>query len=155
MHPDSAGGKTRYPVHAWRRRLHLYNHDIRSFIRSYMPQYIDRGFIYLDPPYFQKGKYLYKNFFTTQDHQEIHDLIIQLKCPWMVTYDNAPEIRGIYQGLQVWQFDLVYGAANSGLNSEILYISDEKLLPVQMEKKQNKINLRKQEDSCIGNRITK
>ncbi len=109
-------------------RIHLYNHDIRSFINSYVPKYLDRAFIYFDPPYYKKGKYLYKNFFVDKDHQDIHDLIIRLDCPWIVTYDDTPEIRRIYQGIPVWQFDLVYGVANSGLNSEILFASDSDLL---------------------------
>lgn len=123
-------------------KIHLYNHDIRSFIRSYIPKYIDRAFVYFDPPYYKKGKYLYKNFFVEKDHQDIHDLIVELDCPWMVTYDNAPEIQEIYHGIQVWQFDLVYGVANSGLNSEILFISDIGLFPDNIGDKNLKINLR-------------
>lgn len=124
----------------YKKNIHLYNHDIRSFIRSYIPKYIDRAFVYFDPPYYKKGKYLYKNFFEEKDHQDIHDLITELDCPWMVTYDNAQEIRKIYGEMQVWQFDLVYGIANRGLNSEILFISDIDLLPKCTD--ENKINLR-------------
>ena len=126
----------------YKSKIHLYNHDIRSFIKSYVPHYIDQAFIYFDPPYFKKGKYLYKNFFVEKDHQDIHDLIVNLECPWMVTYDDASEIREIYQGLPIWQFDLVYGVANSGLNSEILFISDTRLLPDNNENGKIKINLR-------------
>lgn len=127
----------------YKKKIHLYNHDIRSFIQSYIPKYIDRAFVYFDPPYFKKGKYLYKNFFVEKDHQDIHDMIVGLECPWMVTYDNTPEIQAIYNGLQAWQFDMVYGVANSGLNSEILFISDICLLPEKLDDKKLKINLRK------------
>lgn len=126
----------------YKSKIHLYNHDIRSFVNSYVPQYITRAFIYFDPPYYKKGKYLYKNFFEEKDHQDIHDLVVGLGCPWMVTYDNSPEIRKIYNGLQAWQFDIVYGIANSGLNSEILFISDVGLLPNNPDDKKIKINLR-------------
>lgn len=84
----------------------------------------------------------YKNFFDEKDHRDIHDLVVGLKCPWMITYDNAPEIHKIYSGLQAWQFDMVYGVANSGLNSEILFISDVSLLPEKPNDKKIKINLR-------------
>lgn len=123
-------------------KIHLYNHDIRSFIKSYVPKYSNRAFIYFDPPYYKKGKYLYKNFFDEKDHRDIHDLVVGLKCPWMITYDNAPEIHKIYSGLQAWQFDMVYGVANGGLNSEILFISDVSLLPEKPNDKKIKINLR-------------
>lgn len=126
----------------YKSKIHLYNHDIRSFIKSYVPKYLSRAFIYFDPPYYKKGKYLYKNFFDEKDHQDIHDLVVGLECPWMVTYDNAPEIQKIYEELQAWQFDMVYGVANSGLNSEILFISDVSLLPEKLDDKKLKINLR-------------
>lgn len=127
----------------YKRKIHLYNHDIRSFIKSYIPRYIDRAFVYFDPPYYKKGKHLYKNFFVEKDHQNIHDLIVELECPWMITYDDAPEIREMYKEMQFWQFDLVYSVANSGLNSEILFISDENLLPDNNKNIKNKINLRR------------
>ena len=34
-------------------------------------------FIYFDPPYYNKGQKLYKNFLTPCDHQKIHDAIVQ------------------------------------------------------------------------------
>lgn len=123
----------------YRRFIHLYNQDIRSFIKSYVPKYIGKAFIYFDPPYYNKGKYLYKNFFTEKDHQEIHDLIVGLDCPWIVTYDNSPKILEIYKGIQKWKFDLMYGIANTGLNSEILYISDVGLLPSKNTDKKNAV----------------
>lgn len=130
-------------IASYRDKIHLYNHDIRSFINSYLPHYIDRAVVYFDPPYYKKGKLLYKNFFGAKDHKDIHDLIVKLNCPWIVTYDNVIEIQRIYNDYTAWKFDLIYGAANSGLNSEILYISDERLLPDESEIEDIKINLRK------------
>ena len=123
-------------------KIHLYNRDVRSFVNQHMPKYINNAFVYFDPPYYKKGKYLYDNFFVDKDHQEIHDMIVGLECPWMVTYDNTPEVLRIYNDTQAWQFDLVYGVANSGLNSEVLFISDTKLLPNKGNKNNIKINLR-------------
>lgn len=126
-------------------KIHLYNHDVRAFVRAYVPKYAERAFVYLDPPYYKKGKYLYKNFFVDQDHQEIHDLIDALDCPWLVTYDNSEEIQAIYQEHQTWLFDLIYGVANNGVNSEMLYISDERLLPSPEEREKLIKNLRQAE----------
>ena len=83
-----------------------------------------------------------KNFFIDKDHKDIHDLIIDLECPWIVTYDNATKIREIYHEMNFWKFDLTYGVANNGKNSELLFISDENLLPDSTNKTANKINLR-------------
>ena len=124
----------------YKNKIHVYNHDVRSFIASYLPKYSDRAFIYFDPPYFKKGKQLYKNFFTGTDHKEIHDLIVQLHCPWIVTYDNVDEIKAIYA---CWYFDLVYGVANSGKTSEVLFISNNDLLPDITDKASGKLNVRR------------
>ena len=80
----------------YKSKIHLYNKDIRMFLKKYMPKYQERAFIYFDPPYYNKGKALYKNFFSPLDHQEIFKHISALSCPWLVTYDDVPEIREIY-----------------------------------------------------------
>ena len=128
----------------YKNRIHVYNHDVRSFIASYLPKYINQAFVYFDPPYFNKGKRLYKNFFTEKDHKEIFNLIDQLKCPWIVTYDNIDQIKKIYTNYTCWYFDLIYSITNSGINSEVLFISDENLLPSITDQTSVKINLRKQ-----------
>ena len=127
----------------YKKKIHVYNHDVRSFLTSYLPKYMNRAFIYFDPPYFNKGKQLYKNFFTERDHKTIHDLIDQLQCPWMVTYDNTETIKTIYANHTCWLFDLVYGVANSGKTSEVLFISNDNLLPDIADKSSAKVNFRK------------
>ena len=128
----------------YRHKIHLYNQDVRTFISVYAQRYIDRAFIYFDPPYYNKGRLLYKNFFVHKDHEQIRDLILELDCPWMVTYDDANEIREIYNAYQGYHFDLVYGVANSGLTSEIMFLSDDSLVPTfdEMENAKIKINFR-------------
>lgn len=128
----------------YRRKIHLYNYDVRTFINVYAQKYIANAFIYFDPPYYHKGKQLYKNFFEHKDHEQIRDLIVDLNCPWIVTYDDVEEIRTIYNAYQGYNFDLVYGVANTGLNSEIMFLSDEGLVPSEreMEEKNIKINFR-------------
>ena len=36
-------------------------------------------FIYLDPPYFQKGSDLYMNFFKAEDHRQLRDVIKNMR----------------------------------------------------------------------------
>ena len=129
-------------IASYKDKIHIYNHDVRTFITSYLPKYEDNAFVYFDPPYFKKGKQLYQNFFTERDHQEICTIIKKLSCPWLVTYDNADEIKKIYRTHNCWYFDLMYGVANGGINSELLFISNEQLLPSCNEKQAMKINFR-------------
>ena len=109
-------------------KIHVYNQDIRDFVRGSLEKYLEKAFIYFDPPYYQKGKCLYKNYFIKKDHQEIHDLIINIKTPWIVTYDNADEIKSIYCDQIGWMFDFTYSAANSGKSEELFFISNSNLL---------------------------
>ena len=128
----------------YKKKIHLYNHDIRSFVDLYLPKYQDYAFVYFDPPYFNKGKQLYQNFFVEKDHQQILGLIQNIPSPWMVTYDNTEEIKTIYRNYNCWYFDLTYGVANSGRNSEVLFVSDDNILPNRDDKNSIKINFRNQ-----------
>ena len=44
----------------YKSHIHLYNKDIESFIKNYLPKYQQNAFVYFDPPYYNKGKELYK-----------------------------------------------------------------------------------------------
>ena len=79
------------------------------------------------------------------DHLQIRDIIVNLNCPWIVTYDDVAEIRELYNMYEGYNFDLVYGVANTGLNSEIMFLSNQKLAPStnELEEANIKINFRK------------
>lgn len=129
----------------YRHKIHLYNHDVRTFLNVYAHRYMDNAFIYFDPPYYHKGKQLYKNFFEHKDHVQIKNLIVNLNCPWIVTYDDVEEIREIYNEYQGYNFDLMYGVANTGLNSEIMFLSNHSLVPTsnELETADIRINFRR------------
>ena len=129
----------------YKNKIHLYNQDAKVFITKYLPKYINNAFVYFDPPYYSKGKDLYQNFYTAPDHKDIYDLIKNLNCPWIVTYDDVPEIRKIYSAHSAKLYDLVYSLANSGINSEIMVLSDKKMWPTKkmLEEYGLKINLRR------------
>ncbi|WP_312692532.1 DNA adenine methylase [Caproiciproducens sp.] len=126
-------------------RIHIYNKDIRSYLRSYMPVG-NNIFAYLDPPYYNKGQALYKNFFCDTDHKEISDMVKLLQCYWMVTYDAEDKIRDLYRTYPCKMFSLSYSAATKILASEIMILSDENLWPAEEELKRNKIKINLRED---------
>lgn len=125
----------------YKSKIHLYNKDIRTFLKKYMPKYQERAFIYFDPPYYKKGKALYKNFFSPSDHKEIFKCINELSCPWLVTYDDVPEIREIYSFYVGKRYDLIYSLANNGKKSELMFLSDDALWPTEDELKKEKITI--------------
>lgn len=91
--------------------IHLYNKDVNSFIQNYLPRYQHNAFVYFDPPYFGKGKQLYLNFFSYDDHVRIERMIDNhVNCDWVITYDDVKEIAEIYQNHILKRFDLNYSA---------------------------------------------
>lgn len=130
-----------YKISKFNQNIIVYNQDIRDFIINTLPNYDDNAFIYFDPPYYVKGRELYVNFFTPDDHQNIANLIKNLHMNWMVTYDNVSEIKEIYNGMEQRLFDINYSLSNKGKKSEIIVLSSA-LWPNKAEQKKLKITLR-------------
>lgn len=114
----------------YKSQIVVYNKEIRSFISGVIPKYQANAFVYFDPPYFENGQRLYKNFFSPTDHTDIALSIINgVNCPWVITYDDVPELRGIYSNYMQRRYNLNYSAANKGKGSEIIIFKDPYLLP--------------------------
>lgn len=81
-------------------------------------------FIYADPPYFDKGSYLYLNAFTESDHVELARLLNgHPEAVWLLSYDNAEEIRSLYKERYQQTFTLNYSAHRNGKARELLVAS--------------------------------
>lgn len=133
-------------------KIHIYNKDVESFIKNYLPKYEDRAFIYFDPPYFMKGKELYLNFFNINDHVRIKNLINRyVNCSWVVTYDDTDEIKKIYSEYPINKFDLSYSVANKRKASEIIIFKSMEHLPDLKSFTESivKINLRLDENENL------
>ena len=102
--------------------------------------------IYFDPPYFKKGKQLYMNFFKYEDHRRIEKAIRELvNCDWIITYDDAPEIREIYASYPMMMYDLNYSVSKKCKTSELMIFKPNISISIDESLKQNGIfmNLRK------------
>lgn len=111
-------------------KIKLYNKDINTIINTYIPQYGNDAFVYFDPPYFNKGKDLYLNFFDYNDHIRIErEISKNVNCNWIITYDDTPEIVSIYDGYCIKKFDLNYCVSDKKKASELLIYKDGTVLP--------------------------
>ena len=129
-----------YAIGKRKRDISVYNKDVNSFIKNYAPKYEERALIYFDPPYFEKGKELYMNFFSYNDHKRIEEAIKEsVKCKWIVTYDDVKEITDIYDGYLIKKYDLSYSAASKRVASELMIFPDSTTCPTIEELQQNKI----------------
>lgn len=120
----------------------VYNKDIISLLQNYVPKWGNNTFFYFDPPYYNKGQKLYKNFLTHYDHQRIRNLIVQkITAPWIITYDDVSEIESLYKGFTIKKFDLTYSAANKGRFSELMIFSNMQWCPSQEQLTSSKVNI--------------
>ena len=86
--------------------------------------------IYLDPPYYVKGAGLYRNYYQHEDHERIARLLgsKRFRRPWVVSYDNADEIRAMYAYARSFTYGLHYTAQQRYTGSEVMFFS-ERLTP--------------------------
>ncbi|MEK5768753.1 DNA adenine methylase, partial [Acinetobacter schindleri] len=56
-----------------------------------------RSFFCIDPPYYNKGSSLYTSFYNPADHLAVSQAVLGLDRPWILTYDNTPEISHLYK----------------------------------------------------------
>jgi DNA adenine methylase len=61
--------------------------------------------IYLDPPYYVKGNDLYQHGFTEDDHIRLAQCLKYTKHHWVLSYDDCPEIRKLYQWAHIEEID--------------------------------------------------
>lgn len=128
-------------ISSYKNAIALYNLDILDFLSNVLPNYKENTFVYFDPPYYIKGHELYVNFFTPEDHEKIATQIQNCEIDWMVTYDNVPEIKALYQKKEQKLYDLRYSLANKVKKSEII-ILNRNFWPTEQEAQKLKINLR-------------
>lgn len=77
-----------------RRRISLTNLDAIEFISIQNSTWPARTLVYLDPPYYEKGRDLYYNFYNHQDHVAVALATAQLRhVRWMVSYDISASAK--------------------------------------------------------------
>lgn len=114
------------------KQIHVFNRDVLSFITNQLKRYEKSAFVYFDPPYYRKGKVLYQNFFDDKKHRALCAKIkSSVKCPWIVSYDDVPEVCEIYKGLPQRHFSLSYSLANNGYGQEVMFFGRGSLLPTK------------------------
>ncbi len=105
--------------------INLYNMDAHDFIETINSHSNWNGLVFIDPPYFEKGSTLYTNFYDKNQHSELSCKIKSITKPWVMTYDNAEEIKILYQDLSVHEFNLNYSAAVKRVGTELIIFSDK------------------------------
>jgi DNA adenine methylase len=111
-------------------RITVSNLDALDFLKTIRRK---NSLVYLDPPYFKQGQSLYLDYYTKKDHELLSIFLAQKqKFKWLLSYDNTPEIRGLYSDFELYNFDLCYTANSIKKGSELLTCSKDLRLPESM-----------------------
>lgn len=94
-------------------------------------------FFYLDPPYYEKGAGLYDNFYQPEDHSILANYIQKLEYPWIISYDNVPEVRKLYSDYRAITYSLNYTAQTKEVGHEFMAFSNGLTLPNDIRQKKS------------------
>lgn len=107
----------------YKNRIEVCNKDGIELIGEYLNK--KNTFIYLDPPYFDKGATLYLNHYKKDNHEALaKQLNKNPDAFWLLTYDNKVEIKSLYPDRRFFNFSLNYNAYESRKGKEIMILSD-------------------------------
>lgn len=123
-------------IHAYRDVIQLSQLDAEECLRDWSKRLPKRALLNIDPPYFAQGRDLYLSFYEPDDHARLAKLVRGLKCPWMLTYDEAPQIEKLYEGLPIYRKGLTYYAQVKRKASELLVLSKNLTAPEALVRSQ-------------------
>lgn len=113
-------------------QIHLYNLDCIEFFNQIANRFDNNSLVYLDPPYYNKGKELYTNFYTHDDHANLANYVANnLNYPWITSYDDTPEIRRVYSehNLRINEYSISHSAGKMHTGYEIMIYSNDIIIP--------------------------
>jgi len=134
-------------IHEYRRQIFLTNMDAVYVLRN-LPRFhpdLENTFIYLDPPYYKKGKLLYLNNYKHENHLQLSNTVSEFlpNINWLISYDNVSEIKALYQGYRMSSFDLNYTLQSKRFGSELLIFSNVLEIPhdIQIKSRTSELTL--------------
>lgn len=89
-------------------RVAIENQDFERLIKTY-----DRpgALFYLDPPYYEAEKY-YPDRFNPEDHIRLKKCLGDLKGKFILSYNDCPQIRELYNGFTIIEVDRLDNLVN-------------------------------------------
>lgn len=112
-------------ISLYKNKIKLYNLDAVDLVKLLRNKLSNKTLFYLDPPYYNKGKELYLNYYLDDDHKQIAEEINRTKKQkWIITYDNEKLIKKLYKKNKKLSYSLSYSAGKSKKGKELMIFSD-------------------------------
>lgn len=102
-----------------KKRIRLFNLDALDFMKE-LKKTRRKTLVYFDPPYYQKGELLYLNHYRHKDHERLCKQIVKCRLPWLLSYDDQPEIAALYSGEQTYRKNLRYSVSTPSIGRELI-----------------------------------
>ncbi len=114
-----------------RNRINLTRQDALKFLGDGVTRWPQETLIYLDPPYYVKGRDLYYDYYEPGDHASVAEFMKQgvRQQRWIVSYDNVKPIRTLYRGARHLVYDIGYSARVASQGSEVMFFCDRLKVP--------------------------
>jgi DNA adenine methylase len=112
-------------------RIKLTRQDALKFLKSGVARWPKETLIYLDPPYYSKGRDLYYDFYKEDDHARVARFVTGSikRQRWIVSYDNVQPIRALYNGARHVVYSIGYSARSASKGSEVMFFCDGLKVP--------------------------
>jgi DNA adenine methylase len=114
-----------------KKSIKLTHSDAISFLKFGLPKWSKKALIYLDPPYFERGRELYYDYYKPDDHAAVADHIAEKMNEryWIVSYDNVPKIKKLYSRFRSITYNVGYSARDQYVGKEVMFFSPKLLIP--------------------------
>lgn len=114
----------------FRSQIHVSRRDAGKWLAELGAALSKRSLVYLDPPYFNKSRDLYMNWYLPADHAAVARAVTTaLSTPWVVSYDDVPEVRRLYRANRRRGYLQRYSAAGPRRGREIFFFSEGLAIP--------------------------
>ena len=112
-------------------RIHVTRQDALTFLGKGSEKWSPKTLIYLDPPYYTKGRDLYYDHYNHDDHARLASFVQKSikRQRWMVSYDNATPIRDLYGKCPHRTYMVGYSARQSSEGAEVMFFDKKLIIP--------------------------
>lgn len=109
-------------------RIELTNVDAVQLVKS-INKPSEKTICYLDPPYYIKGRDLYLNYYSDDDHRQIAETMKKYQGKWLISYDSISFIKELYKEYRQKEYYLSYSAGNPAKGLEVMIYSGNINIP--------------------------
>lgn len=111
-------------------KISLTRKDAVKFITVGSQVWPKKTLIYCDPPYYEKGRDLYYDFYEADDHAAIAEAIQAVTTQsWIVSYDNVPAVNRLYKKCRSLDYGIGYSARAVREGSEVMFFGPRLRIP--------------------------